>query len=290
MKKFCSIALFFTICLLAAGFSGTVLAKSNYTVYQPAPYVQNNVVNQTKSDVIELVMDYSGSMSSWINTAKSAMQSILPQIPASTHVGLRVFGQGTQYQGTTVNSNNLLVNIGSVLMNSLGSIASSSGINSCQATELVSPLASINSSSLISGMNSTAIGGSTPLTLALEKTVYSDFAGLPLTTQKKIILVTDGGENCGKDPCAFVKNLAASRKDIRIDVIMLGSGSKLSCLSDATGGKFYNINSNSDFSTALGVTFETKPEDALKNTSDNAMKNLPETQNNQGYYYQYLPE
>lgn len=288
MQKRFIIAVFVLPFLLVAG--GFVLAKPNYTVYKPAPYVQNNVVSQSKSDVIELVMDYSGSMSGWINTAKSAMQSILPQIPASTRVGLRVFGHSIQYKGSTVNSNNLFANIGGVLMNSLGSIASVSGINSCEATEQVSVLSTANASSLITGMNSVNIGGSTPLTLALEKTVYSDFAGLDLASKKKIILVTDGGENCGKDPCAFVKNLADSRKDIQIDVIMLGSGTKLRCLSDSTGGKFYNINSNADFGTALGVTFETKPEDALKNSSGAALKNIPATQNNQGFYYQYLPE
>lgn len=261
-----------------------VLAKPNYNVYKPETYVQNNVVTQSKSDVIELVMDYSGSMDRWINTAKSAMQSIIPQIPQTTKVGLRVFGQNTPYNSVSVNSNNLFVNIGGVLKNSLGVLTSTVGANSCEATEQVVSVANVDSSYLISGMNSKSLGGSTPLTLALEKTVYADFAGLDMHSKKKIILVTDGGENCGKDPCSFVKKLTASRKDIQIDVIMLGGSNKLQCLSDSTGGKFYHAGSNADFSNILGVTFETTSQ---KNTTGSSLNS---SQNSQEFHYQYVSD
>lgn len=262
-----------SISLVSGAVFNTVAAKPNYTVYKPAPYVQNSVVSQSKSDVIELVMDYSGSMSSWINLAQNTMQSILPQIPSTTRVGLRVFGQNMPVQSKTINSNNLLVNIGEVLIGSIGSFS----VNSCQATEQIVPLSSVNPSSLVSAMKTAAIGGSTPLTLALEKTVYSDFAGLDINTKKKIILISDGAENCGGNACSFVRNLAATRKDIQIDVILVGSSSnRLKCLSDATGGKFYNVGSNQDFNNALGVTFETYPQST--NQSSNSYK--PQTQNN----------
>lgn len=274
-----------SISLVCGAVFNTVGAKPNYTVYKPAPYVQNNVVSQSKSDVIELVMDYSGSMSSWINLAKNTMRTILPQIPSTTRVGLRVFGQNVLVQNKTTNSNNLLVNVGDVLMNSIGTFS----LNSCQATKQVTPLSVKNTDALISGMNSVLTGGSTPLTLALEKTVYSDFAGLDINTKKKIILISDGAENCGGNACSFVKNLAATRKDIQIDVILVGSSSRLRCLSDATGGKFYNVDSNQDFNNALGVTFETKPQSTIQTTQGgNSYK--PQTQNNNSVHYQYLPD
>ena len=78
---------------------------------------------------------------------------------------------------------------------------------------------------------------------ALDRAAFQDFANLDTTTPKKIVLITDGGENCGGDPCAFAKNLMKKRSDIHIDVVLVSSNSKyLSGLSSTTGGHFYNVN------------------------------------------------
>lgn len=79
--------------------SGNVIsAPSNavnqnyYNTYSSQNYVSNNLVNREQVGIIEIVMDYSGSMANWIGVAKRSMSSIVAQIPTSTNLGFRVFG------------------------------------------------------------------------------------------------------------------------------------------------------------------------------------------------------
>lgn len=212
-------------------------AASRYNVYTPTVYKQGNLIQaplKVEGNVIELVVDYSGSMEVWINLAKSMLVSILPKITEQTNVALRVFGQGNQ--------------------NSFGLF------NGCKATTLVSRAKPMNTDGIISGLSSTVIGGSTPLTYALQQTVYKDFASLNAGVGKKIVLVTDGGETCGGNPCEFVRNLVKYRKDIIIDVVMVNGSNKLRCLADETGGKYYNTLNSVDFNNALNKTFGAEPQ------------------------------
>ena len=117
-------------------------------------------------------------------------------------------------------------------------------------------------------MNSVDIGGATPLVYALDRTVSQDFASFDTTTPKKIVLITDGGENCGGDPCAFAKKLMAKRSDIHIDVVLVSSSSRsLACLSNMTGGHFYNINNLADFSNTITNSLNSEPSNAPDNNS-----------------------
>lgn len=212
-------------------------ATSRYNVYSPTVYKQSNLVQaplKVEGNVIELLVDYSGSMETWINLAKSMLVSILPKITEQTNVALRVFGQG--------NPNSFKL------------------FNGCKATALVSRAKPMNTDGIISGLESTVIGGSTPLTYALRQTVYNDFASLNVNVGKKIVLVTDGAETCGGNPCEFVRNLVRYRKDIVIDVVMVNGSNKLRCLADETGGKYYNTLNSVDFNSALNETFGTEPE------------------------------
>lgn len=247
---------------LSIGIFSAVIAKSqNYNVYTPTVYKQSNLVvsNVKRSgDVIELVVDFSSSMEHWINLAKSTLVSILPKVPSETNVGLRVFGQS---------SNDFFL---------------ADMFQACKASRLVNFPQKSNSSAIISGLNSTRIGSATPLTYALEKTVYQDFSAFPLKTKKKIILVTDGGETCHGDPCSFVKKLVATRSDIVIDVIIVNGSDTLRCLSDSTNGKYYKIGTDTDFGNAMGVSFGTQPESTF-----NPQVNQGHQQNGQ-IHYQFI--
>ena len=242
MRKF---YVFFSISLLLSGLL-CAQAASRYNVYTPTVYKQGNLVQaplKVEGDVIELLVDYSGSMETWINLAKSMLVSILPKITEKTNVGLRVFGQGSR------NAFKIF--------------------NGCKATTLVSRAKPMNTDGIISGLESTLIGGSTPLTYALRQVVYNDFVSLNANTGKKIILVTDGGETCGGDPCEFVRNLVRYRKDIIIDVVMVNGSNKLRCLADETGGKYYNTLNSVDFNDALNKTFGAEPQQSSPQQNGN---------------------
>lgn len=240
------------------------LLQQQLNVYSPNQYQSGNLVQSglgIKGDVIELVVDYSGSMDSWIKLAVKTLRNILPKISPDTNVGLRVFGQDTGQPFISVM------------------------FNGCKASSQIVRPAPNNKASVISGLNRTKIGYATPLTYALKRTVYGDFAGISHNTKKKIVLVTDGGESCNEDPCAFIRSIAAQRKDIIVDVIMVNGSNSLRCLSDSTGGRYYNINNASQFGTAMGVSFETLPEEAFPVPIDNTS---PSQSSDDGYHYEYV--
>ena len=235
-----------------------------YNVYTPANYINNNVVNQAQVGTIEIVMDFSGSMSNWITAAKRSMASIVAQIPSSTKVGFRVFGHDSN--GTNPTSIHTLQDVKKIVKNGnkFTVVTEKSPVGTtrgaCSATTQVAPIISANSNSILAGMNSVDIGGATPLVYALDRAAYQDFAALDTTSPKKIILITDGGENCGGDPCAFAKALMRKRTDIHIDVILASSYSKsLSCLASTTGGHLYNVDNLDDFSKTLTRTIQSQP-------------------------------
>ena len=246
--------------------SGTVVkqpqmqTQNSYSVYTPTSY---NATTQTSQiQYIDLVMDYSGSMSRWIEQAKRTMSSIIAQIPSTTKVGLRVFGQDNSSLNTAPQMGTVT---GTKKVNGKIQVIAKSNrqnnsFNGCTATSKMVALSQANASSLIAGMNLAQIGGSTPMVYGMQHAVAEDFAGYDRTSPKKLILVTDGGENCGGDPCKFARDLMKQRSDIHIDVILVDSGSnKLSCLASTTGGHMYKVNDISKFSTVLTQSMQAQP-------------------------------
>ena len=241
-----------------------VVNQNYYNNFNASSYVNSNQVNANQVEIIEIVMDYSGSMSNWIGVAKRSMASIVAQIQTSTKLGFRVFGHdlhGNNPIGSTVQQVKKIVKKGNgkfSVVTDAGTIGKTTGV--CAATSQVAGVHPANASALLSGMNSVDIGGATPMVYALDRTVYQDFAGMDTTTPKKIILITDGGENCGGDPCAFARELMSKRSDIHIDVVLVSSNSRqLTCLTSTTGGHFYNINNLSDFSTVMNQSIQSLP-------------------------------
>ena len=235
-----------------------------YNNYYSQNYVSNRQVLAKPVGTIDIVMDYSGSMAYWIEAAKNSMTAIIAQLPVSTKIGFRVFGHDSgnnpyspilnKVKSVTKNKNGKY-KVKTQTASYLGSIS-----GSCSATTQVAPVAQHSASALINGMNSVQIGGSTPLTLALEQAVTSDFGTMSKTQPKKIILITDGGENCGGDPCAFANALVAQRKDVTIDVVLVSSNSKeLVCLAKTTGGKFYNTEDVYSFTNVLIESMQDTP-------------------------------
>lgn len=244
-----------------------------YSNYYQQSYVENKQVNVNPVGTIDIVMDYSGSMAYWIEVAKRSMATIVSQLPQNTKVGFRVFG----HNGGNNPYSPVLNKVKCVTKNKKGKyvvatetssyLGKTSG--SCSATSQIVPVIAYNALNLLNGMNSVQVGGSTPLTLALEQAVKTDFGKMDNTSAKKIILITDGGENCGGDPCAFARQLVAQRKDIIIDVVLVSSNSKaLVCLADTTGGKFYNTSDVASFTRVLNETLNSAPSDT--NTTSEA--------------------
>ncbi len=240
------------------------IIENYFNNYQAQNYISSNQVNAPSVGIIEFVMDYSGSMSNWIEVAKRSMTDILAQISPDTNVGFRVFGHN--HNGNNPSTINTVQDVKKIVkkgnkfkvITEKGCLGTTSGI--CSATEQVAPILPVNIKSLISGMNSVSLGGATPLVYALDRTVYQDFQRFDTTTPKKIVLITDGGENCGGNPCAFAKKLMKNRSDVHIDVVLVSSNSKaLACLSTTTGGHFYSVDNLADFTTTINESMQAQP-------------------------------
>ena len=236
MGKFIRILLTFIIIL-----ASTPVFAGNFKVYSADAYKELSKINKAPTrfygEAVELLVDYSGSMYSWVEVAKEALNFIMPSIPKNTAVAVRVFG-------------------GDIVGNP-------SSQNYCTSSNQISAFRKRNSEAVKNGLNSVQVGGSTPIEFALREAVEKDLKNVSTydknTTRKtkKIILVTDGYENCGGNPCAYIREVMRKRKDIKIDVIQLGNGRELACLADATGGTFYEIDgSKKRFENVFEIVFE----------------------------------
>ena len=252
---------------------GNTINQNYFNNYDTSSYINQNIVNEDNVPIVEIVMDYSGSMANWISVAKRSMSAIVAQIPSSTKIGFRVFGHDNYGNnpsfGAKIQEVKKVIKKGNKIkvVTQASPLGSTTGV--CAATKQVTLIRSANANSIINGMNSVDVGGATPLVYALDRAVYQDFAALDSSTPKKIVLITDGGENCGGDPCEFARRLMSKRSDVHIDVVLVSSYSKaLTCLSSTTGGHFYNINNLADFSTTINRSIKSKPTEVFNSATE----------------------
>ena len=62
-----------------------------------------------------------------------------------------------------------------------------------------------------------------------------------VTRQSTILLVSDGEENCGGDPCFVARNLKRQKPHLKINVIDIGGTGAANCAAELTGGKVYTV-------------------------------------------------
>jgi Mg-chelatase subunit ChlD len=202
------------------------------TVFRPAEGEAARIITN-----IQLVFDSSGSMAqrigneTKIQAAQRAMERIINTLPDNPdlNVGFRVFGHE-------------------------GDSSEAQKARSCQSTALLVPVQGVNKELLRQQARAWKPTGWTPISLALQK------AGEDLqpgeNVRNVIIMVTDGEETCGGDPCAVAKALAESQAEVRIDVVGFGLtpdvAKTLRCIAENSGG-VYTDAQNGD---ALAQTLE----------------------------------
>jgi Ca-activated chloride channel family protein len=190
-----------------------------------------SVLGQDGGSLI-LVLDGSGSMkeSSGIggtrmDAAKKGLRSVINELPADSKVGLRVYG-------STI----------------------SDGKGSCKDTQLLAPVATVDKDKLKKGVDKLKPLGNTPIAYSLQK-AYKD---LPSSGPRSIVLVSDGEENCGGNPCKVARDLKKKGAKFYIDVVGLqvddSSRNQLTCIASAGGGTYYDVSKLSDLSSTLTRT------------------------------------
>ena len=152
-----------------------------------------------------------------MDAAKQVLQNALARIPTEVNLGLRVFGQSFTNDPAT----------------------------DCQQSALLVPMGQGNRRSIIEQMRQIHPFGLTPLTYALMQAERD----LRLVTgPKTLILITDGAETCGGNPCEYVRRLNQIGIKIKVDIVGLGlkrerdARAQLNCIAEVSGGKYYDAN------------------------------------------------
>ncbi len=123
----------------------------------------------------------------------------------------------------------------------------------CADIEVILPVAPLDGSVFAAAVNRLQPRGRTPLTAAVELAAQT----LDSTNRSaRIIVLTDGLESCGADPCALASALETSGLDFTTHVIGFGVSeitdqSQISCLAENTGGVYLTANNADELSSAL---------------------------------------
>ena len=185
---------------------------------------------------ILIVFDASGSMEEKIrgeaksHIAKRVLEDVLLKADGEVNIGLRVYGlsEPTGNPYLDCNDSKLLVLPGT-------------GNRRLIVDEIYKILPK----------------GFTPITYSLSQAVQ-DLA--PYKGEKAIILISDGLETCGGDPCQLAQNINSSNIDLKIDVVGFGvkddwaAQEQLMCIALNTNGKYFSADSAEELTKGL---FET---------------------------------
>lgn len=234
------------------------------------PFLQSN-------EETLIILDYSNSMNARIGyTSKlimaiDALRSVLNNAPADTKIGLRILGFSNSSYSST---NNLSLYEQEI----------------CSATKLVVPIGQNTKENILNSFNSYASRGASPIGLALREAIQNDFSSY--SSSKHIVLITDGADTCGDNPCLFLANLLRTRNDIRIDVIGItvkeNEYSSLQCLAASGKGAFYEIKNPNDFNHVFNALFKFSPQRQIYRTPQ--AQNIQNVRKPQISYKNYLFE
>src|SRR5687767_10639925 len=136
----------------------------------------------------------------------------------------------------------------------LGLVAYSHRRNACDDIELLIPPAPLDKAAFIAAVDALKPNGRTPVAASIE------FAALALNYTKNkasIILVSDGEETCGGDPCATARKLSERAAGLTIHAVAFDLTARqakaFACVASTTKGRFLQANDAATLKDALVV-------------------------------------
>ncbi|MBE2184942.1 MAG: VWA domain-containing protein, partial [Anaerolineae bacterium] len=186
---------------------------------------------ETPQTNVTIILDASGSMqalfsdgSTRIEIAKDAVIELATSLPAEDNAGLWVYGHRLPQDDPEASCLDI------------EQVIPLSPVNPAQFEQVVTPLNAI---------------GYTPIARSLENAV----TGTPPNAHNVIVLMSDGEESCGGDPCAVAAELLAQGFEVIINTIGVApdanTRAQLQCIAQATGGAYYEANDAGALSEAL---------------------------------------
>jgi len=226
------LVLLFFVCF---NFSGLKTLASN-------PFLKNNQnlsgnysnkPNQAKKAIL-IILDASGSMShqaSYNKTkmfeAKEALEKVLREVDSSYLIGLRVYGS------SSFSSNKYL---------------------DCQDSVLLVPPQPYNRANIVNKLREIKPNGESPIGYSMRQAI-KDLNSVQ-AAEKKIILISDGQDTCGYDPCSFSRSLRKNNLSFKMDVVGFGgidlaSKTQLKCIAHNLDGEFYSADNPEQLTKSL---------------------------------------
>jgi hypothetical protein len=197
----------------------------------------------SKTVNVELILDSSGSMAdvdasgqSRIDAAKQVLDDVIDQLPEKegVNVGFRVYGHK-------------------------GNNTQAGKAESCASSELKVPVKGVDKNALRAQVATYEPVGWTPIALSLQES-GADFPKASDTVKNAVVLVTDGLETCGGDPCAASRAIKNSPQAVTTNVIGFALADEdqanLQCIADESGGLLLGAGNASELSDALFQVLE----------------------------------
>jgi len=182
---------------------------------------------RAESNVL-FIFDASGSMKktldsgeSRMDAAKKAMNEALSSMPKDVRLGLFLFGHRRA--------------------------------KDCADMELVSPIGADDARKIAARINAVEAKGETPIAESLRQGLRS-YAALK-GQDNRIILVTDGVEECQGNVCAAAQEVRDAGFDLKVDVVGFTltreQRALIQCVPEVTGGQYYDAQNMAGLTTAL---------------------------------------
>ncbi|MGI8475475.1 MAG: VWA domain-containing protein [Thermomicrobiales bacterium] len=220
---------------MGAGFAATAGAAPS-----PASRAVRSLSQQQPGSVVnvELILDASGSMDQDVGggetrmqAAKRVMKDVITAIPVQDgiNVGFRIYGHK-------------------------GNNTESGKAESCQASDLTVPIKGVDKAKLNAQVDAAKATGWTPLATSLERG-GKDFAKPAAKAVNAIVMVTDGLETCGGDPCAIASAIHQGDAKVTVHVVGFALSAEeqgtVACIAKNGGGLNLSAANASELSTAL---------------------------------------
>jgi len=210
---------------------------------QPAAAQDEDTQQPATAINVELILDSSGSMEADVGggetrmqAAKRVLKDVIAAIPETEeiNVGFRIYGHK-------------------------GNNTEAGREESCQSSDLLVPIEGVDKAALNVQVDAATSTGWTPLTFALQRGA-EDFSPPEEGTVNAMVMVTDGLETCGGDPCAAAK--AIHEGDVKATIHVVGFGlteeeqGTVSCIAENGGGLNLSAANATELSTALFTILE----------------------------------
>lgn len=192
-------------------------------------------MNPKSENNVLFILDSSGSMAGQVSgqpkmqVAKQAVSNYIDQMSASFNVGLVVYGHR-------------------------GSNSAVDKTASCAGIETLYPLSKVDKEAFKQKVASFQPTGWTPIADSLQKAKNEVFVGRE-KDNNSIILVSDGIETCGGDPCGMARQLASLGISPVIDVIGFDVDAQaqvqLQCVARVTNGQYFDARTVEEFKQAF---------------------------------------